>query len=197
MDTVASSHPLWPFLPPPSMPGLYDGAGLPGRTVQIVSRGLVSWSSAHILHTVSVVSKKAWGCLEPEAPGGCGGGGLCPASRKFTSAASSTPWPSTAAAGPRRLPRGEAWCLPGTGKGVGTDLGSPVMALGAWAVGSAWAGYLGRVSEELRCRWQKKPGTKNHAWHVASGQCVLEIAIISGQKGPSREHSRAHGCCPL
>lgn len=88
MDTVASSHPLWPSLPPPSMPGLYDWAGLPGRTVQIVSRGLVSWSSAHILHTVSVVSKKAWGRLEPEAPGGCGRGGLCPASRTLTSAAS-------------------------------------------------------------------------------------------------------------
>lgn len=71
------------------------------------------------------------------------------------------------------------------------------MALGAWAAGSGWAGYLGRVSEGLRYRWQKKPSTKNHAWPVASGQCVLDIVIISGQMGPSREHPSAHGCCPL
>ena len=44
-------------------------AGSLGRTVQLVSRVLSFWSSAHILHTVGIVSKKAWGCLEPEAPG--------------------------------------------------------------------------------------------------------------------------------
>lgn len=44
-------------------------AGSLGRTVRLVSRVLSFWSSAHILHTVGVVSKKAWGCLEPEAPG--------------------------------------------------------------------------------------------------------------------------------
>ena len=171
-----------------------------------MSRGLFSWSSAHILHTVSVVSKKAWGCLEPEAPGGVVG-------EACVLPAGSSPQRPPAHCGLVRLRQGHVTCH---GVKLSIYLGLPLrawaqtweastrgwasscmMALGAWAAGSGWAGYLGRVSEVLRYRWQKKPGTKNHAWPVASGQCVLDIVIISGQMGPSREHPSAHGCCPL
>lgn len=202
-------HPLWPSLPPPSTPGAVGdwlGQGYRAELSKLCPEDCFLGPQPTFF-TLSALSARRRGGAWSRKLQRWVGGEAC------VLPAGSSPQRPPAHWGLVWLRQGHVAChgvkpsvylgLPlrvwaqsweASSQGWASSL---VMALGSWAVGSGWAGYLRRVLEEPRYRWQKKPGIKNHAWHVASGQCVLDIIIISGQTGPSREHLSAHGCCPL